>query len=236
MMAIMATNEVIWFLMLFANFICIISAYYFFGKIGLFIWIPIATILANIQVTLLVELFGLTTTLGNILYAGSYLVTDILSENYSKKDAMTAVKIGFFAMLATTVIMKLGVSFVPSTTEGGGISFTGVKNIFDFMPRLSLASLTAYLISQTHDIWAYFKWRSLFPAKKFIFIRNNLSTLISQAIDNVVFTAIAFWGVYPFPVLVQIFFSTYILKFIVALADTPFLYLADYMKTKKLVD
>jgi uncharacterized integral membrane protein (TIGR00697 family) len=222
--------------MLFANFAAIMLIYYFFGLTGLYCWIPISTILANIQVTMLVDLFGFTTTLGNILYAGSFLVTDILSENYGKKEALRAVKIGFFAMIATTVIMKCAISMAPSTTEGGGISFEGVRNIFEFMPRLSFASLTAYLISQTHDVWSYFKWRSIFPAKKLMFIRNNMSTLVSQAIDNVIFTAIAFWGVYPFEVLVQIFFSTYLLKFIIALCDTPFLYLADFMKTKGVVE
>ncbi|MDR1832720.1 MAG: queuosine precursor transporter [Fusobacteriaceae bacterium] len=223
-------NELIWFLMLLANFACIIAIYYFFGLTGLFCWIPIATILANIQVTMLVELFGFTTTLGNVLYAGSFLVTDIMSENYTKKDAVRAVKIGFFAMIATTVIMSCAIHMAPSATEGGGISFEGVRNIFAFMPRVSFASLVAYAVSQTHDIWSYFRWRSWFPAKKFMFIRNNMSTLVSQAIDNVIFTAVAFWGVYPFEVLVQIFWSTYLLKFIIALCDTPFLYLADYLK------
>jgi uncharacterized integral membrane protein (TIGR00697 family) len=229
-------NELLWFLMLLLNFLCIIFAYWKFGKIGLFIWIPISTILANIQVNLLVNLFGFTTTLGNILYAGGFLVTDILSENYGKEDAKKAVKIGFFSLIATTILMKVAVSFSPAQIEEDFIAFNGIKRVFDLMPRLSLASLTAYWFSQSHDIWAYQKWKKLFPERKYIWIRNNMSTLVSQIIDNLIFTLIAFWGVYPFDVLVQIFISTYLLKFIIALADTPFVYIANSLKLKKIVD
>ena len=90
-------------------------------------------------------------------------------------------------------------------------------------------ALIAYLISQFHDVWLYEKIREKFPAKKFIWIRNNGSTMLSQLIDNLVFTTIAFYGVYPIDVMVNIFLSTYIIKFIVAICDTPFIYLADKM-------
>src|SRR3712207_9306086 len=92
-------NEVLWGIMLVCNFLCIIAIYYRFGKMGLFAWVPVATILANIQVVMLVRLFGLEVTLGNILYAGAYLVTDILAENYGKEEAKKAVYLGFFSMI-----------------------------------------------------------------------------------------------------------------------------------------
>ncbi|MEG2587711.1 MAG: VUT family protein, partial [Cetobacterium sp.] len=59
-------NEILWIIMLFVNFFSIIFIYKKFGKLGLFIWVPISSILANIQVVLLVNLFGFETTLGNI--------------------------------------------------------------------------------------------------------------------------------------------------------------------------
>jgi queuosine precursor transporter len=64
--------------MLLANFLLIILAYKLFGKWGLIMWIPVSVIVANIQVVQTVELFGLAATLGNIVYATSFLVTDIL--------------------------------------------------------------------------------------------------------------------------------------------------------------
>lgn len=229
-------NELLWILMLLINFISIIFLYKRFGKLGLFIWVPISTILANLQVVLLVNLFGFETTLGNIMYAGGFLVTDILSENYGEEEAKKAVKLGFFSMIVTALIMKIAVSFVPSEVQQGAANFNSLKIIFDFLPRILFAGLVAYAVSQRHDVWAYRFWRDKFPAKKHIWIRNNFSTLISQLIDNLVFTSIAFYGVYPLKVLVQIFLVTYIMKLIVALCDTPFVYLASHLKEKDSVN
>lgn len=227
-------NELLWALMLLLNFLSIIFIYKKFGKVGLYSWIPISTILANIQVVILVNLFGLNATLGNILYAGGFLVTDILAENYGRKAAQKAVYLGFFSLIVTSAIMKVAVLFTPM--EEGVLMFESVKSIFDFMPRLMVASLVAYLISQTHDIWAYEFWRKKYSETKHIWIRNNASTMISQFLDNLVFTFIAFYGVYSFDILKDIFISTYILKFLVAVSDTPFVYIANYLKKKDLIE
>ena len=226
-------NEMLWAGMLIVNFLAILFAYVRFGRIGLYIWIPISTILANIQVVMLVDLFGFGTTLGNILYAGGFLVTDILAENYGREYAKRAVKIGFFSLIVMTVIMQIAVNFTPSDVEEGILTFNGVKRIFDFMPRIVIASLISYWVSQSHDIWAYEKWRERFSEKKHIWIRNNMSTMVSQLIDNSLFTIIAFWGVYPKEVLLEIFITTYFMKFIVAVFDTPFVYIASHLKLKK---
>lgn len=229
-------NEILWFSMLIVNFLLIIFAYKKFGKVGLYAWIPISTILANIQVVLLVNLFGFDTTLGNILYAGGFLVTDILAENYGKKAAQKAVYLGFFSLIAMTLIMQIAVSFTPINMEESLETFNGVKRVFDFMPRIVVASLISYLISQTHDIWAYEFWRKKYSEPKHIWIRNNASTMVSQLIDNGCFTLIAFYGVYPKEVLIEIFLATYLIKFLVAVCDTPFVYLAHYLKKKNLIE
>ena len=226
-------NEMLWAGMLIVNFLAILFAYVRFGRIGLYIWIPISTILANIQVVMLVDLFGFGTTLGNILYAGGFLVTDILAENYGREYAKRAVKIGFFSLIVMTVIMQIAVNFTPSDVEEGILTFNGVKRIFDFMPRIVIASLISYWVSQSHDIWAYEKWRERFSERKHIWIRNNMSTMVSQLIDNSLFTIIAFWGIYPKEVLLEIFITTYFMKFIVAVFDTPFVYIASHLKAKK---
>lgn len=228
-------NILLWFLMMLINFLCISFSYKKFGKIGLYIWVPISTILANIQVVMLVRLFGMDATLGNILYAGGFLVTDILSENYGREEAKTAVKIGFFSLISMTALMQVAILFTPLDIPESLELFNSVKSIFSLMPRLAAASLIAYLISQFHDVWLYETIKNKFPAVKYLWLRNNGSTLISQILDNLIFTVIAFYGIYPFAVLVQIFISTYIIKMIVAICDTPFIYLAEYLFRKKLI-
>ena len=209
--------------MMAVNFCAILFAYRVFGKRGLFIWIPLSVIVANIQVLKTVELFGFTSTLGNIVYASSFLVTDILSENYGKKEAKKAVAIGFFSLIIMTVLMNIALIFKPSPED---FAQESLSVIFSFMPRIALASLGAYWVSQTHDVWAYDFWKKKFPSDKFIWLRNNASTMISQLIDSVLFTLIAFWGVYRLPLLLEITVTTYVMKWIVAVLDTPFLYIS----------
>jgi len=223
-------NELLWLIMLVMNFGAVLFAYKKFGRIGLFIWIPVSTILANVQVLITLELFGFVATLGNIIYASGFLVTDILSENYGKKEAEKAIAIGFFSLIATTIIMNVCLLFVPLNDPESIGMYTHLKSIFSMMPRITFASLTAYWISQKHDVWAYEFWRKKFSATKHIWIRNNLSTMISQFIDSIIFTIIAFTGVLPVNVMIEIFITTYILKWLVAALDTPFLYLAVRMK------
>ena len=121
------SNETLWFFLLLANFAAILLSYRFFGKLGLYIWIPIATILANIQVLKMVDLLTIGVTLGNITYASSFLVTDILSENYGQKAARKAVFIGFFSLAATVVIMNIALMFKPNEFD---FIQESLKNIF----------------------------------------------------------------------------------------------------------
>lgn len=220
-------NELLWLAMLMVNFLSILLFYRVLGKTGLYVWIPISVIVANIQVLKLIEMFGISATLGNIVYATSFLVTDILSENYGRKSATKAVLIGFMALIASTLLFQAALWFTPSIEDWSQLHLNA---LFSFMPRIALASLTAFGISQMHDVWAYNYWKKKWPSDKLIWIRNNASTMVSQLLDSLIFTSIAFWGVFPLPVLIEILLSTYFIKWLVAAADTPFIYWAAYMK------
>lgn len=223
-------NELLWLVLLLVNFGSILLLYRFFGRVGLFVWIPIAAILANIQVLKTIDLFGIPATLGNIVYATSFLVTDIMSENYGKKTARNAVFFGFFTLIVTTLLMNLAIWFEPNSFD---ISQSHIEAIFGFFPALVFASLLAFGISQLHDIWSYNFWKQRKPDIKFIWLRNNLSTMVSQLLDSLIFTLVAtLFGVFPWEEFVLLFLSTYVLKFLVAILDTPFLYAASVMKRK----
>ena len=230
-------NELLWILLLLVTFIIQILAYRFFGKNGLYAWIAIAIILANIQVMKTIGFFGLVTALGNIIYGTTFLTTDILSENYGKKEAKKAVWIGFFMLISVTIIMQITLFFTPHSTD---TLSPALQQIFGLLPRITIASLTAYLISQFHDIWAFEFWKKMFKGKH-LWFRNNLSTMTSQLIDNVIFTWIAFIGffglfgwnqVFTWDIIIQIFLVSYTMKWFVALLDTPFVYLSKIIKKK----
>ena len=225
-------NELIWLGMLLVNFAAILAVYRIFGKLGLYVWIPIAVIVANIQVLKYVQLLGLTATLGNVVYASSFLVTDILSENHGRREANRAVAIGFVSLVAMVTLMNIALLFEPDPADTAHVHLGA---IFSLLPRITAASLLAYVVSQYHDVWAYSFWRKRVPGTRTIWIRNNLSTLVSQLIDSVVFTLAAFAGRLELRVLLEIIVTTYVLKALVAFADTPLVYLASSWSRRRLV-
>jgi len=219
-------NEISWIQLVIVAFLSILIFYRLFGKTGLYVWTGVAMIVCNVQVLKTVVLFGMVGTTGNILYGTTFLVTDILSEIYGKEEAQRAVWIGFLAVISTTVMMQICLKFIPHESD---FAQGALETIFGIFPRIVLASLTAYILSQFHDIWAYQVWRKKFPKDQQIWIRNNASTIVSQAIDSVVFCFIAFWGVFPVNIFWSIFLTTYLFKCVVAICDTPFIYIAKWL-------
>jgi len=204
------------------------------GKQYLIAWVAASIVLANIFVTKQIKLFGLSATGGNILYASIFLATDLLNEHFSKEDAKDAVKIGFLASLLYLMSSQFILQYIPTDYD---TVHEGMQAIFTFAPRIIGASMLAYLVSQFHDIWAYnFIWKK--TGQKLLWLRNNGSTWISQLIDSVIFSLVAFVGVFPFNEVFQIIVSTYVLKILVAFLDTPFMYLSYRVKKfsfKKLI-
>lgn len=216
-------NELLWAILLLVNFTLVLIAYRMWGKTGLYVWTGLAIMLANIQVIKTIELFGVVATLGNVIFGSLFLVTDILTEKYGKAEAKKAVWIGFFSMISGTFIMWLCIHFIPHSSD---FAQNSLETIFSILPRIAIASLTAYLASSLHDIWAYALWKKKWNKT---WISNNLSTMVSQLLDSVVFCFIAFWGVFPLEVFWEILITTYLIKWIVAVVDTPFIYLAKRM-------
>ncbi|ASF39638.1 hypothetical protein CEH05_11040 [Halobacillus halophilus] len=221
------SNEWLWILFAIINFSLLLMVYRIFGKPGLFVWIGMSTVVANIQVVKTIELFGLNATLGNIIYGTAFLATDILNEKYGKRDARKAVWMGFSTLISLTIMMQLAIQFTPGEND---VAQPALESLFGIVPRIALGSLTAYIISQYFDVWLYARLKKLFSSDGTLWIRNNGSTMISQLLDSAIFCAIAFLGIYPFEVWLEIFLTTYIIKFIVAAIDTPFLYAAKRFK------
>ncbi len=221
-------NELIFFSAVIIFLGSVVLLYKLFGKIGLFAFIGFATILANIQASKSIELFNLTTTAGSVLYASTFLTTDIISERYGKKYARTAVILGIIINVLWLVGIYLTISFTPSPSDAVN---EGLKTVFNFIPRITLASLVGYVFSQSIDVILYHAlWKKTGNSKKGLWIRNNFSTLTSQLIDTIIFVTIAFVGTVPTNVFIEIMLTTYLFKAIVALLDTPFAYIARLVK------
>jgi len=220
-------NELLWILFALINFILFLMCYKLFGKTGVVAWIAIATILANIQVMKQITLFGLEATMGNIMYGTIFLATDALSEKYGKKASNRAVYLGFFVLAASIIIMQLALVFEPNLYD---TAQPHLEAVFGFYLRVAVASLIAYLISQLLDVYLFHKIKDRLPGRKWLWVRNNVATIISQLFDTMIFVTIAFLGTMESSVFWQIALSTFLIKVMVAALDTPFVYLVGKIK------
>lgn len=221
-------NEFLFLMTIIVNFTGILVAYKLFGKLGLFIWAGLASVITNIEVTKCVDMFGLSVTLGNVIYSSTFLATDILSEIYDSKDARKAVWIGFFTSIAFTVIIQIGLLFEPNSQD---FVSTSMNTVFGLLPRLTVASLIAYLVSNMLDTYLYDIFKRISP--NHLWLRNNAATMVSQLVDNVLFTAIAWIGVFDVPTMIELGITSQVIKCAIALCDTPFLYLAKKIKPRE---
>ena len=222
-------NELIWIIFMIVDLSIALLIFRLFGKKGLFMLIAANIIICNIQVLKTVEMFGITATLGNVLYGSIFFATDVISELYGKKEAKRAVLVGFSSLLIMTLYMQFSLLFTPAPED---FASPHLNALFGFMPRIALGSLTAYLLSQFHDVWAFHFWKEKTKGK-YLWLRNNLSTLVSQLIDSAVFCLIAFLGLFPLNVWFEILLTTYFFKLVVALFDTPFIYFAKKIGESK---
>ena len=199
-----------------------------FGKGGLFAWIGIATVFANIEVTIVVHAFGMDQTLGNTLFASTFLATDILSELYGKNEANKGVLAGILTSLTFILLSFLWVHYIPAQSDWAS---EFVHGLFSNTPRMLLSSLIAYVLSEFIDVTLYHAWWKLTEKKtgshtKMLWFRNNFSTLISQLVNIVLFNFGAFLGIYSFKELLAITASCYVIYVATSLLDTPFVYIA----------
>lgn len=228
-------NEFLLIISLSASFGSAVLFFRLFGKSGLFAWIGICAIFANVEVVILVRAFGMDQTLGNTLFASSFLATDILSEIYGKKDANKGVLVGILATILFIIFSFLWRRYIPAE---GDWAAPLVKQLFANTPRILLASLIAYAVSEAFDVWLYHKWWNLTEKKsgsknKFLWFRNNFSTLISQLINIVIFNFGAFLGVFKISELISITAACYVIFIATSLLDTPFVYFAKKLSTSK---
>ena len=230
------STELVWFIFLFFCFSSILIFLKIFGYIGLYIYSAIAVIAANIQVLKIVDFFYSPepVALGTVLFASTFLCTDILSEYFGKEKAKQNVLIGFSAFLFMTIIMLFTIGFKPADNDW---IQENLRNVFTPMTRFFVASMIAYFISQYFDVWIYGLIKKISHNKN-LWLRNNISTFLSSLIDNTVFSFLAWIILNPNPqtlynVIMIYIFGTYFLRVFIAILDTPFLYFAKFFILNK---
>ena len=237
-------QELLWFTTIAVDLTFAILLFRFFGRQGLYASIVISLLLANLQGPKLTEIFGLQTSMGVILYSSIYFATDLLSERYGKAEATRAVMIGFTVSVIIIVMISMSLFYLPATDpETASLAqsmHAATATLFSFTPRFVLGSLLAYLISQRFDVWMFHKIKNKTQGRH-LWLRNNVSTICSQALDTVIYGIVVWWCVVDFETAMQLALAKYFFKVLIAIIDTPFIYIArewdvadkDWVATKE---
>lgn len=219
-------NNILLIISIIGVFTSVLLVKKLFGKEGLIGYMAIATILAEIGVVKSIDVLGLSATLGNVLFASNFLVTDIITESYGEKDAKKGIKFAIFSVILFIIIMQVMILFKPN-----GIDFSqeSMKTIFGLIPRISIASIVMLTISNFVDVKLY-AWLKKKTNGKYMWLRNNLCTILCNGLENFIFTFLCFTGIYTIKDMLSIAIATTIIETLIALCDTPFLYLSKKIK------
>lgn len=197
-----------------------------FGKNGVLVWIGLAAVLANVVQGKNAELLGLYAGIGHVLFSSTFLATDILNECYSQQDAKKGVWIGLFGNIVYLGTMIIAMRYVSSPIDTIG---EHMNAMFGLNIRITLSSMFWYLISNFGDVWLYDKLKRM-TGGKYLWLRNNVSTILFNCAENFGFAFFAFGGIYNTSQILSIAVASTLVEVVVGICDTPFLYIAKAIK------
>lgn len=182
-------------------------------------------VIANVVSNKVLQLGPFNVPGAALCYCITFLCTDIVGEIFGKQEANRTVKFGFICQCMASLLILL-TQYLPAADYAQEAA-AAYNTLLGTNWRFFLASMCGYLVSQSWDVMVFHKLKDVTGTDK-KWLRNNLSTMTSQFFDTIIFVTIAFWGVVPN--LLNMIVSQYLLKLILALADTPIFYLATRSK------
>ena len=126
-------------------------------------------------------------------------------------------------------MLSLALLYLPSSRPEAAAFSNSIHDAFStivsYTPRFVFGSLLAYYISQSFDVWAFHRIKQI-TGERWLWLRNNGSTMSSQAIDTVIYSLVAWWGIVDLATALKLGAAKYGFKLIIAMVDTAFIYWA----------
>ncbi|MEK7189027.1 MAG: queuosine precursor transporter [Patescibacteria group bacterium] len=182
-----------------------------------------ALITANLLGVKIITILGVSTSVGIFAYPLTFLINDTITEVYGKEKARHMVNAAIAAQIMVFVVLAVALLLPPATRFTNNEAYTA---IFSNSLRIIAASLTAFFLSQRTDIFS-FVWIKGKTHGRFLWLRTNLSTILSQFADTTLFMFIAFYHVTPkfdVPFLFSLIIPYWLLKIGYSVASTPVVY------------
>ena len=223
--SILNSQDGLWLLTVAADLCITLLLYRLFGKMGLYAIVILNIMLSNLQGPKLTIIFGMETSLGVILYSGIYFATDLLGEKYGKRESERAVLLGFVTSIVTVIMIYISLLFLPSQTSHAQKVHDAMVTLFNFTPLFVFGSLFVYVVTQSFDVWLFHYIKEKTKGKH-LWLRNNVSTITSQALDTLLYAVIVWSPVVGLTKAIHLALAKYVIKVVIALIDTVFIYWA----------
>ncbi|MBU0496895.1 MAG: queuosine precursor transporter [Candidatus Thermoplasmatota archaeon] len=195
------------------------------SKTNLLFGLFVGSLIAANLIGLKIANFGIfEASVGILLFPILFLITDIVEEVHGRKKVHELIVIGMITLLVVLAVTTIAVLLPFADRSLVKDEYT---TIFGTTIRIFIASITAFILSQFHDAWAFNFWREKTQGKH-LWLRNNLSTIVSTLIDTTIFMFIAFYGLTDKFTVLYVFsliIPYWLVKVLFALFDTPFCYL-----------
>lgn len=173
---------------------------------------------ANVLANKLVVVGPFVVAGGVLVYSATFLITDLISELWGKRQAQIAVWAGFYGGIFLVLMVAIvRIWPAPLYAQEAAEAFATALAL---VPRIVIGSLLAYIVAQHLDVWLFHFWKKLTKGRH-LWFRNNASTVVSQFVDSIIFATVAFYGVFPLGPLIL---GGWAVKTAIALIDTPFMY------------
>lgn len=203
------------------------QVYFLLG--GIFIaFLVVCNLIANKFVVVKLPFFSTPFILsaGVLPYPITFIITDVLSEFYGKKKAALVIFTGLLTSVLIIIVLKVGASF--DAIEKSPVSNEIYNAVFGNSWRVIGASMTAYLFAQFADVQLYHFWKKITKGK-YLWIRNNGSTIFSQLLDSIMVVIVLFYGVKSYNEILDLIIDGWLFKMLCALIDTPIIYLSVFL-------
>ena len=209
-----------------ACFTAVLLFFKLFGKSGLIAWIAIASVLANIITAKTSNILGLDAAQGTVIFASTFLATDILCERYGKREATTGVLIGLCSSIVLIGATQIALLYTPVDYD---FADEPMRVLFTLNLRISAASILMYAVANLADIFVFERLRKATKGRH-LWLRNNVATITCNCIENFGFIFLAFIGVYDARTCFEIAIATSIIEIVTSVCDTPFVYIGRKLR------
>lgn len=196
-----------------------LSAYVYLG-----IAFHATLVTANVVAAKIIGVGGGFVPAGVLAYSITFPLADVITEVWGRHKARVVINAGIITQALVWILVWAAIELPPAPfweqQQGAYAAVLGQSN------RIIVGSLVAYYASQHVDVWLFALLRRALRGRA-LWLRNNVSTIAAQTLDTVLFILVAFYGKPGYPIGTMIG-TQLLVKYAIAVADTPFVYLLVY--------